>query len=284
MTATSSPGIPRGVRNNNPLNIKRSPIAWEGKSALQPDAVFETFDSPHYGIRAAARNLLTHYQRDQNNTVQEIVTTWAPPSDDNNTAAYIDHVCKKMGVLPDTELNLFDEATLTALVTAMMQMEIGAIPYSPATIRTAVAAAYQGKVGANPSKPAPAPQPIPAPAPPAAPSERPLPPLVDQPTSEPSRKVKAAPIGALAAIPLAWIVKALWDHFLPAQPMEAEVAITTAGFISAGFAYLSAYYTRNRATITYAQPYPPPPPYDVMYGARAWPQQPPAPYQPPQQE
>ena len=65
---------PVGVRLANPLNIKRSSINWAGKSAVQAHAVFETFDSPHYGIRAAARNLLTYYRVHKLETVAAIIS------------------------------------------------------------------------------------------------------------------------------------------------------------------------------------------------------------------
>jgi hypothetical protein len=254
MTATISVGIPRGVRNNNPLNIKRSSVNWAGKSAIQPDAIFETFDDPHHGIRAGARNLLTYYRRDKLNTVQEIVTKWAPASDDNDTAGYISFVSGKMGVAPDTELNLEDPEVLGALVTAMMGMEIGAIPYSLATIRTAVEAAYSG-----PARPQPPAQPVPVPvapappaAPPAAPSApqppKPAPPLVDQPSPVPTNKVTAGSIGAMGGLPVAFIAKVIWDRYVPDQPMPTEIAIAIAAAASSLFSFVAGYYTRNRAT------------------------------------
>ena len=79
--------VPIGQKLHNPLNIRRTSITWAGKSAVQQHEAFETFDSPYYGIRAAARNLLTYYRRDKLNTVQGIVTKWAPPEDDNATGA-----------------------------------------------------------------------------------------------------------------------------------------------------------------------------------------------------
>lgn len=246
-------GIPRGVRNKNPLNIKRSSVNWAGKSALQPDAIFETFDDPHHGIRAGARNLLTYYRRDKLNTVQQIVTKWAPASDDNDTAGYISFVAQKMGVAPDTDLNLEDPEVLGALVIAMMGMEIGAIPYSLATIKTAVEAAYSGPTRPQvPTQPVPAPI---APAPPAAPpvtpapptEPKPLPPLVDQPTSKPNNKVTAGSIGAMGGLPVAFIAKVFWDRYVPDQPMPTEIAIAIAAAASSLFSFVAGYYTRNRA-------------------------------------
>lgn len=257
MTISISAGIPRGVRNSNPLNIKRSNVNWAGKSAVQPDAVFETFDDAHHGIRAGARNLLTYYRRDKLNTVQEIISKWAPASDDNDTAGYITFVAEKMGVRPDDELNLEDPEVLGALVTAMMGMEIGAIPYSLATIKTAVAAAYSAGSPAAPGAPAPAPTapappaspPAPYPPPtPAAPAEKAVPPLIDQPTAAPTNKVTAGSIGAMGGLPVAFIAKVFWDRYVPDQPMPTEIAIAIAAAASSLFSFVAGYYTRNRAT------------------------------------
>jgi hypothetical protein len=249
---------PVGARLNNPLNIKRTSINWAGKSAVQAHAVFETFDSPHYGIRAAARNLLTYYRRDRLNTIQEIVNRWAPPDDDNNTAAYIDFVAKQMDVQPDTELNLEDPEVLGALVLAMMAMEIGpgwAANYGLATIKTAVAAAY---VGGAPGSPVVQPQPdyvspMPPEPTPVVTTSPTKPPLVDQPSAAPTNKVTAGSIGAMGGLPVAFVAKVFWDRYVPEQPMPTEIAIAIAAAASSLLSFVIGYYTRNRAT-----PCPPP--------------------------
>lgn len=244
---------PVGVRLANPLNIKRSSINWAGKSAVQAHAVFETFDSPHYGIRAAARNLLTYYRRDRLNTIQEIVNKWAPPDDDNNTGAYIDFVANKMDVQPDTELNLEDPEVLGALVLAMMAMEVGpawAANYGLATIKTAVAAAY---VGGAPGAPVVQPQPdyvSPMPSQPSAavPTSTDKPPLVDQPSAAPTNKVTAGSIGAMGGLPVAFVAKVFWDRYVPEQPMPTEIAIAIAAAASSLLSFIAGYFARNRAT------------------------------------
>ena len=45
--------IARGIRNNNPLNIRRSKDKWQGMKALQTDAQFCQFETMPYGWRAA---------------------------------------------------------------------------------------------------------------------------------------------------------------------------------------------------------------------------------------
>jgi hypothetical protein len=92
----------RSQRNNNPGNIVRSHIAWEGMAPGQSsDPRFVVFTSAAYGFRAMARIIHGHWG--ERSTVAAIITHWAPPSE-NNTPAYIDRVCGHMGVTADTPL------------------------------------------------------------------------------------------------------------------------------------------------------------------------------------
>jgi hypothetical protein len=263
LKAYQTKGIPRGIRNQNPLNLRKSSDRWQGLSPVQADAEFLSFVDAHHGIRAGARNLLTYHRKYKLCTVQGIVSRWAPPEDDNDTGAYVSSVCAALGVAAEDALDLENPSVLAALVTAMIRVECGSVPYDNETILTAVNAAYGGSNEAPP-RPAPRPVPgVPAPAPSPSPAvaasdpvtgERPVPPLVDQPSSEPTRKVKAIPLGGLAGVPVAWVAKALWDKWMPETPMDAETAIFFASLASTGTAYLAAYFTRNRS------PYPPPRP------------------------
>lgn len=250
---------PIGLKLNNPLNIRKSSVAWTGKAAVQPNEDYVCFDSPHHGIRAAARNLLTYYRKYKLKTVQGIVARWAPPDDDNDTADYITRVAQRLQVKPDEELDLEDPEVLKALVVSMMPEEIGSVPYDAETLSTAVEAAYS--TSSSPpallvQKPIVGPKVFPVPT--ATPSvaqtpnaygERPVPPLVDQPSGTPSRKVQAAPIGGLAGIPVAFVIATLWNKWLPDTPMDALTAIAIASSISSATAFLAAYMTRNRATV-----------------------------------
>lgn len=262
MTVTTTNGIPLGIKLNNPLNVKRTNTPWQGKSAVQNHPVFEQFDSAYYGIRTGARILLTYYRIHKLDTLAEIIHRWAPPDDDNDTGGYVDFVAGKLDVKPDTSLNLEDEDVLTPLVKAMMQMEVGSVPYSDGVIRSAVAAA---KVGGKPGvavsvpddfaqTPPPSPQPTPQPIPPPPYTPQPVPypangkpPLVDQPNAAPTNKVTAGAIGAMGGLPVAFIVKVFWDRYVPDQPMPTEIAIAIAAAASSGLSFVVGYYTRNRA-------------------------------------
>lgn len=114
--------IPRGVRNNNPLNIRRSDIDWLGLADEQTDPDFFQFISPEYGIRAGARILKT-YQRESVTTLQDAITRWAPPSDNNPTQTYIKNVCAACAVGAYDTIDL--SALLPKLIPAMIQQEEG---------------------------------------------------------------------------------------------------------------------------------------------------------------
>ncbi len=72
--------LPRGIRNNNPLNIRRSKDKWKGLRAVQADAQFCQFESLEYGWRAAFYLLTrTYYHKYRLFTIRAIISKWAPP-------------------------------------------------------------------------------------------------------------------------------------------------------------------------------------------------------------
>jgi len=93
--------LSRGLRNNNPGNL-RVGDDWKGELGADPDG-FIIFSDVSWGLRALARDLFTKYGRGLN-TVREIITAYAPPSE-NDTAAYVNFVCDLVGVVPDQMLS-----------------------------------------------------------------------------------------------------------------------------------------------------------------------------------
>lgn len=117
---------PRGIRNNNPGNIRHSSTRWQGMRDNQTDKEFVQFTSPEYGIRALYRVLLTYQTKYGLSTIAEIITRWAPPSE-NDTEAYIKSVSSEMNINPHVRLNFFDYLSLLA---AIIKHENGVQPYS----------------------------------------------------------------------------------------------------------------------------------------------------------
>ncbi|WP_436922289.1 hypothetical protein [Klebsiella aerogenes] len=130
---------PRGVRNNNPGNLEASSSnPWVGQTGS--DGRFAKFETPEHGIRALGRNLLS-YQRQGIDTVSDIINRWAPPTDNNDTAAYIKSVCAQLGVKADQPLDASNPDTLQALCAAIIKHENGSQPYSNEQLSTGVSAA-----------------------------------------------------------------------------------------------------------------------------------------------
>jgi hypothetical protein len=126
MTQTEQP---RGIRNNNPGNIRKSKDPWQGLAEQQTDADFFVFQSPIYGIRALARTLITYQDKYGLGTVNAIINRWAPPNE-NKTDAYISEVIAKTGFTADQAVNMHSYADLKTVVTAIITQENGQQPYT----------------------------------------------------------------------------------------------------------------------------------------------------------
>lgn len=115
--------IPRGIRNNNPLNIRVGNV-WLGEVKNPTDPHFEQFNSMEYGLRAGfvlLRRYIRHYKR---LTIEDIISSWAP-SNENNTRAYIDTVVKVSGIPRNEILHYRDKDAMCKLVDAMCYVENG---------------------------------------------------------------------------------------------------------------------------------------------------------------
>ena len=128
--------ITRGIRNNNPLNIRKSKDKWQG-TRLSPDpslsreggwdTQFCQFETQAYGWRAAFVLLTrTYYHTYRLFTIRSIVSRWAPPNE-NATAAYIRSVSLQTKIDPDEPLGIPSEkpARWMLLAWAMAIQECG---------------------------------------------------------------------------------------------------------------------------------------------------------------
>lgn len=89
-----------GLRNNNPLNIRFSPMnVWRGQ--IGSNRGFCVFDQMENGYRAAFV-LLHNYVKRGYDTVREIVSRWAPASE-NDTEAYIRIIVEHFNGYADTD-------------------------------------------------------------------------------------------------------------------------------------------------------------------------------------
>lgn len=120
--------IPRGYRNNNPLNIRISRDNWLGKVSPNTDGTFEQFSDIIYGYRAAIKTLRSYYYTHGLRTIRQMVNRWAPASDGNNPTTYAANVAQRAGIDADQQI-AFDEDTITKIVYGMAISENGYSSY-----------------------------------------------------------------------------------------------------------------------------------------------------------
>ncbi len=108
--------LPRGLRNNNPGNIRQ----WAGAGS---DGQFAVFKSPDEGISAAVNNIRAYINKHGIDTIRGIISRWAPSSDGNNTDAYIQHVSQRTHIDPDAHISPNDAESIGRIVDAITMSE-----------------------------------------------------------------------------------------------------------------------------------------------------------------
>jgi hypothetical protein len=118
---------PRGIRNNNPGNLRITSIAWQGKIPVSQntDGAFEQFLKYKFGIRAMLKDLQNDYRQDGRRTITALINAYAPSSE-NDTARYISDVSAWTGIGANTTLS-DNYATWKKLVIAMARKENGKV-------------------------------------------------------------------------------------------------------------------------------------------------------------
>jgi hypothetical protein len=120
--------LPRGVRNNNPLNISLGKgTTWQGQCAKQTDGRFVQFEKLSYGLRAAFKILDLYIDAYHLDTVEKIVARWAPKNE-NDTAAYTHLVLKFSGLGDGEIIRPGNKYQMQRLVSAMANVENGSVP------------------------------------------------------------------------------------------------------------------------------------------------------------
>lgn len=83
--------VTRGIRNNNPGNVRLTATRWKGQIRPGSDKEFCVFSSMEYGIRALIVTLRTYVVKRKVNTVRKMISRWAP-ANENHTEAYIKYI------------------------------------------------------------------------------------------------------------------------------------------------------------------------------------------------
>lgn len=150
----------RGLRNNNPGNIDRNQIKWQGMAENQSsDGRFIVFQTPQYGIRAIAKVLMSYEHKYGINTIRGFINRWAPPVE-NNTLAYVNEVAKDCGVRPDQIIDVDQMRFIRPLVVAIIEYECEGFRYPDAVVDEAL---HMAGVSDAPPPLAPVAKPLPPP-------------------------------------------------------------------------------------------------------------------------
>lgn len=113
----------RGIRNNNPLNIRHG-CKWNGLCKIQTDKSFDQFISMQYGIRAGFIILRKYINVYKANSISKIISRWAPRCE-NDTTNYINVVSKKSGYNKDKIILFSDKSLMCKIASAMIEVECG---------------------------------------------------------------------------------------------------------------------------------------------------------------
>ena len=119
---------PRGIRNNNPLNIRKG-SNWKGERPVQTDKSFEEFETMEMGIRAGfklLKNYVTGYggKVKPYDTIDKIIRRWAPPTE-NATEKYIQFVSDDAGLHRYKKIEWRNKSAMVRIVNAMIFVECG---------------------------------------------------------------------------------------------------------------------------------------------------------------
>lgn len=119
---------PRGIRNNNPLNIRKG-NNWKGERPNQTDKSFEEFQTMEMGIRAGfklLKNYITGYggKTKPYDTIEKVIRRWAPPTE-NATEKYIQFVADDAGLHRYQKIDFRNKSVMVRIVDAMIFVECG---------------------------------------------------------------------------------------------------------------------------------------------------------------
>jgi len=128
----------RGLRNNNPFNLKITEEDWFGKVPLSEntDGIFEQFFLDKDGFRAGWRNYYIDYHGPKQLQTLSAIIADNTPASENDTPAYIASVANGLGIDPDQPFSY--EAVKYELAKLIVIEENGPVPFSDEFIMTEV--------------------------------------------------------------------------------------------------------------------------------------------------
>jgi len=135
-------GDTRGIRNNNPANLVKSNIPWNGKVKECSDSRFECFSSPYYGLRAMYKTIYSYYYKHNKKSIREIIHRWSPPNE-NDTNLLIRRVARATNWDGNRTIPVDDIHFIYALGRALIINENSVDPYTYKLHRRAIENAFR---------------------------------------------------------------------------------------------------------------------------------------------
>lgn len=116
---TGEGALTRGIRNNNPGNLR-----YAGqRGATSDEDGFAVFQEQRDGIAALDRQIDLYLQRGKD-TLAEIIETYAPPNE-NRTDDYTRYVARETGIEADQQIDRNDVASVSKIIRAIIDYENG---------------------------------------------------------------------------------------------------------------------------------------------------------------
>jgi len=128
--------LPRNFRNNNPMNVIKTNIEWEGKipSEKNTDKSFEQFETMYDGLRAGILNAHKKYIDGRATTINEMIEVLSPKKGDlvefknqteenPNNDNFKDFVSKRLGVGINDKINFSDKEIMINFSKAVSKFE-----------------------------------------------------------------------------------------------------------------------------------------------------------------
>lgn len=114
----------RGMRNNNPCNIRINSDKFQGEVQPSQDKEFKQFETAAYGYRAAFRILKTYINNYKCDTIRKIISRFAP-TNENHTENYIKVVSERSGIPENDTVYADNREMMIRIVAAMSFVENG---------------------------------------------------------------------------------------------------------------------------------------------------------------
>lgn len=116
--------LPRGLRNNNPGNIRINTDHFQGEVKPSRDTAFKQFGTMAQGYRAMFV-MLRNYKKNRGcDTIRKMISRWAPPVE-NHTDNYVNTVATRAGISADSDVDTFNKDLMCKIVAAMSFVENG---------------------------------------------------------------------------------------------------------------------------------------------------------------